>query len=125
MEMFRRNALHISIENLRLRTIIGINDWERREKQDVVISVELELDGDTGTTRDAIEDTLDYKRLTKNIVEEVEQSHFFLLEKLCDHILRIAMGDTRVKAARVRVHKPLALRFADSVSVERSAERFE
>jgi len=121
--MIRRNALRICIDNLRLRTIVGINDWERSNKQDVVINVELELDGDTATTHDAIEETLDYKHLTKGIIEAVERSNFFLLEKLCDHILQLSMVDVRVKAARVRVDKPMALRFADSVSVERSAER--
>lgn len=121
--MIRQKALHIFIENLRLRTIIGINDWERSEKQDVVINIELELDGETATARDAIEETLDYKRLTKHVIDAVERSTFFLLEKLCEHVLAIAMEDMRVKTARVRVDKPSALRFADSVAVERSAER--
>lgn len=123
--MIRQNALRISIENLRLRTIIGVNDWERSAKQDVVINLELDLDGQTATGRDAIDETLDYKRLTKNVIDAVEQSTFFLLEKLCDHILQLAMEDSRVRAARVRVDKPHALRFADSVAVERSAERIE
>jgi len=123
--MIHQNPLRISIENLRLRTIIGLHDWERKEKQDIVINVQLDLDGQTATTRDDIEETLDYKELTKAIITEVEQSNFFLLEKLCDHLLQIAMTDARVMAARVRVDKPFALRFADSVSVERSAERAE
>lgn len=123
--MIRQNALRIFIENLRLRTIIGIHEWERAEKQDVVINIELELAGETAAARDAIEETLDYKRLTKKVIDAVERSKFFLLEKLCDHVLGIAMEDMRVKAARVRVDKPSALRFADSVAVERSAERRE
>jgi len=123
--MIHRNPLRITIENLRLRAIIGINAWERKEKQDVVINLELELDGETATARDAIEETLDYKSLAKTVIEEVEQSQFFLVEKLCDHILQIAMSDSRVKAARVRVDKPFALRFTDSVAVERAAERIE
>jgi len=123
--MIRQNALRIRIENLRLRTIVGINDWERSNKQDVIINVELELDGRTATGRDAIEETLDYKSLTKGIIEAVEASNFYLLEKLCEHILELAMVDSRVEAARVRVDKPMALRFADSVSVERSAERIK
>jgi len=123
--MIRQNSLQIVIENLRLRAIIGINDWERQEMQDVVINVQLDLDGTTATTRDVIEETLDYKKLTKVIIEEVERSRFFLVEKLCDHVLQIVMSDPRVKAAQVQVDKPLALRFADSVSVKRSAERIE
>ena len=121
--MIQRNPVKITIENLRLRTIIGINGWERETKQDVVINVELELAPGTVFTRDAIDETVDYKSLNKRIIAEVERSSFFLVEKLCDHLLMMVMEDSRVQCARVRVAKPTALRFTDSVSVECSAER--
>ncbi len=121
--MIQRNPVKITIENLRLRTIIGINDWERETRQDVVINVELELAAGTAFTRDAIDETMDYKQLNKRIIEEVERSSFFLIEKLGDHLLMVVMEDRRVRRARVRVAKPAALRFTDSVSVECSAER--
>ena len=121
--MIQRNPVKITIENLRLRTIIGINDWERETRQDVVVNVELELAPGTVFTRDAIDETVDYKRLNKRLIAEVERSSFFLLEKLCDHLLGLVMEDGRVRRARVRVAKPGALRFTDSVSVECSAER--
>ena len=121
--MIQRNPVKITIENLRLRTIIGINDWERETRQDVVVNVELELEPGTVFTRDSIDETVDYKRLNKRLIAEVERSSFFLLEKLCDHLLALVMEDGRVRRARVRVAKPAALRFTDSVSVECSAER--
>jgi len=121
--MIQRNPVKITIENLRLRTIIGINDWERETRQDVVINVELELATGPVFTRDAIDETVDYKQLNKRIIEEVERSSFFLIEKLGDHLLMVVMEDRRVRRARVRVAKPGALRFTDSVSVECSAER--
>ena len=121
--MIQKNPVKITIENLRLRTIIGINDWERETRQDVVIGVELELAAGTAFTRDAIDETVDYKRLNKRLIAAVERSSFFLVEKLCDHLLDLVMEDRRVERARVRVAKPGALRFADSVAVERSAQR--
>ena len=121
--MIQRNPVKITIENLRLRTIIGINDWERETRQDVVINLELELAAGTVFTRDAIDETVDYKQLNKRIIEEVERSSFFLIEKLGEHLLMVVMEDGRVRRARVRVAKPGALRFTDSVSVECSAER--
>ena len=121
--MIHRNPVKITIENLRLRTIIGINEWERHTRQDVVVHVELELLPGTAFTRDAIDETVDYKRLNKRLIEEVEASCFFLIERLCDHILGLVMDDPRVGRARVRVAKPGALRYTDSVSVECSAER--
>ncbi len=121
--MIRRNSVRIVIENLRLRTLIGINDWERETKQDVVVHVEMELVEGTAFARDSIDETVDYKRLNKRLIKEVEQSSFFLIEKLCDHLLMRVMEDPRIRRARVRVAKPGALRFTDSVSVECSGER--
>ncbi|MCY4486327.1 MAG: dihydroneopterin aldolase [Deltaproteobacteria bacterium] len=121
--MIHRNPVKITIENLRVRAIIGINDWERHTRQDVVVNVELELLPGTAFTRDAIDETVDYKRLNKRIIEEVEASSFFLIERLCEHVLGLVMDDPRVGRARVRVAKPGALRYTDSVSVECSAER--
>jgi len=121
--MIQRNPVKITIENLRLRAIIGINDWERETRQDVVVNVELELAPDTVFPRDVIDETVDYKHLNKRIIAAVERSSFFLVEKLCDHLLEVVMEDERVERARVRVAKPGALRFTDSVSVECSAAR--
>ena|SRR3989338_7432688 len=106
------------IKNLRLRTIIGIFDWERTEKQDVIINAEIEFDGAKAANSDDIKDTVDYKTMNKKIIEAVESSKFFLLEKLADTILKIIMEDRKVIKAKVEVDKPGALRFADSVSIE-------
>ncbi|MDZ7373332.1 MAG: dihydroneopterin aldolase [candidate division KSB1 bacterium] len=107
----------IRIKNLRLRTILGVEDWERRERQDVVINVEVEFDGSDAVQSDKLEHTLDYKALTKRIIQEVESSRFHLLETLAQHVLNLVLEQERVIAARVEVDKPNALRFADSVSV--------
>ena len=108
----------IRITNLKLRTIIGVNEWERDLKQDVVINISLTYDAAKASKSDNLKDTIDYKAITKKIIKMVEASNFLLLEKLADIILQIVLDDPRVKEATVRVDKPLALRFADSVSVE-------
>lgn len=113
----------IRIINLKLRTIIGINDWERECKQDIVINVTIDCDAARAAESDAIEDAVDYKTITKCIIMEVEASSFFLLEKLAKAILNIVMENSLVREATVRVDKPLALRFADSVSIELSEKR--
>ncbi|MFQ5795094.1 MAG: dihydroneopterin triphosphate 2'-epimerase [Candidatus Bipolaricaulia bacterium] len=113
----------IRIKDLRLRTIIGINDWERENKQDVVINVKIEFDGSKAAETDSIDETVNYKAITKRIIKEVEGSDFYLLEALSNHVLQIVMEDRRVKKATVEVDKPHALRFSDSVSVQSSAER--
>ena len=113
----------IRITNLKLRTIIGTNDWEREHTQDVVINVKINFDASKASQSDNIKDTIDYKAMTKRITQETEPSAFFLLEKLAKCILSIVMENPLVKEAVVRVDKPLALHFADSVSVELSEKQ--
>ncbi|MCA9399019.1 MAG: dihydroneopterin aldolase [Candidatus Omnitrophica bacterium] len=113
----------IRITNLRLRTVIGANDWERDIEQDVIINIEMDFDASPSIQSDDLTDTIDYKTITKEIIEKVEASEFFLIEKLADMVLRIVMKDKRVKAATVRLDKPHALRFADSVSIELTEQR--
>ncbi len=108
----------IFINNLRLRGIIGINDWERKEKQDILINIKLKVDlGEAGRS-DNIDDTVNYRTLTKEIINLVENSSFFLVEKLASTILDLCMKRENVVKAIVRVEKPMAVRFAESVGVE-------
>jgi len=113
----------IRITDLLLRTIIGGNDWERNTKQDVIINIRLDFDPEKAIASDSMEDTVDYKKLKRRVIEEVEQSRFQLLEKLTSHVLHIVMEDNRVLSATVRIEKPSALRFAKAVSVEMSHRR--
>ena len=108
----------IRITNLKLRTIIGINDWEREKKQDVILNLSLNFDATCSSQSDDIHDTIDYKTLTKRIIKEVEASEFYLLEKLAQVVLDLVMEDKRVEEGCVRIDKPGALRFCDSVSIE-------
>ncbi len=113
----------IRITDLSLRTIIGLHDWERKNKQDILINVLFDYDCTACRTNDRIEDAVDYRSLTKKIITEVESSNFFLLEKLTAHVLKIVMDIPRIQSATVRIDKPQALRFARSVSVELSDQR--
>lgn len=113
----------IRITNLKLRTIIGIHDWEREHKQDIVINIKMEFDASKSIESDSIEDTLDYKVITKRVIKEAEASNFQLIEKLAQCILSIVMENPQVQEAHVRVDKPFALRFADSVSIELNEKR--
>ena len=113
----------VRIENLKLRTIIGINEWERKEKQDVTVNIKIRFDATRAGQSDSIEDTVNYKAITKKVIKAVEESKFYLVEKLARVILDISMEDPRVVWASVKLDKPFALRFADSVSIEVSDRR--
>jgi 2-amino-4-hydroxy-6-hydroxymethyldihydropteridine diphosphokinase len=108
----------IQIQDLLLRAIIGINDEERRNRQDVLINVTLHADTRAAGRSDDMADAVNYRTLTKRIIALVENSQFYLVEKLAAEIAALCLDDPRVERADVRVEKPGALRFARSVGVE-------
>ena len=108
----------IFIRELALRCIIGVYPEERREKQDIVVSVEMRTDLRRAGRSDSLEDTVDYKAIKKAILKMAEQSAFQLIESLAERIADIALADERVEQVVVTIDKPGALRFARSSAVE-------
>ena len=113
----------IAIRDLTLRCIIGLNDWEREKRQDVVVNVTLYTDLSKAGESDQIEDTIEYKRLKDRIVGLVEDSQFRLIERLAQAIADLGLEDPRVERVDVTLDKPGALRFTRSVAVEISRFR--
>lgn len=108
----------IHIDDLLLRTIIGINAEERENLQDVVINLTCYTDTRRAAQSDAIEDTLNYRSVTKRIIDHVESSRYRLVEALAASIAELVLAEFDVEQVRVRVEKPGAVRFARSVGVE-------
>ncbi len=113
----------ICICDLLVRCILGINDSERREKQDVVLNLAIYTDLRKSGKSDRIEDTVDYRALKKRILAMVESSQYFLEEALADAISELCLQQQGVGRVDVRVEKPNALRFAKSVAVEITRRR--
>ncbi len=113
----------IHISELRVQCVIGINDWERRVKQDVVIDITLHADLKAAGESDDIADTVNYRDINKRVLEHVEASSYGLIEALAENVARLCLEAPGVLRADVRVAKPGALRGAASVSVEVSRER--
>ncbi|WP_110458839.1 dihydroneopterin triphosphate 2'-epimerase [Shewanella algidipiscicola] len=107
----------IKITNLRLRTFIGFNPDEREKQQDVVINIEIHYPAALSAQTDDVSDALNYKVITKKVIQHVEEGRFLLLEKLVSDILTISCEHPWVRYCQVTVDKPHALRFADSVSL--------
>ncbi|MCU0496674.1 MAG: 2-amino-4-hydroxy-6-hydroxymethyldihydropteridine diphosphokinase [Anaerolineae bacterium] len=117
----------IEIDALRLRCIIGFSAHELKDQQDVVISLRLGTDMRRGAITDQPNDVLNYRTITKAIIAHVEHSRYQLVEALASAIARICVVDHAASWVQVRVHKPGALRFSDSVGVliERTRADFE
>ncbi len=107
----------IQIKDLLLRAVIGVNEEERRDRQDVLINIVLYVDTHPAGESDDIEQAINYRTLTKRVIHLVETSQFYLVEKLAAEIAAICLDDPRVERVRVTVEKPGALRFARSVGV--------
>ena len=108
----------IIIKDLLLRGIIGINPEERVKQQDILINLVIYADISKAAATDTIEDAVDYKAITKRVIDHVENSADFLVEKLVTDIARLILAEFQVERVRVRVEKPGALRFAQSVGIE-------
>ena len=107
----------VLITDLLLRTIIGINDEERVNHQDVVINIEMHADLRAAGVSDDIANTVNYRTIAKAVIALVENSAFYLVEKMAEEIAAICLTDPLVTRAIVTVEKPGALRFARTVGV--------
>ena len=108
----------VEVRDLLLRCIIGINPEERVNPQDVLINLTMFADISRAGNSDDIADAINYKTATKRVIALVEQSEFFLVEKMATEIARLILTEFDVERIVVRLEKPGALRFARSVGVE-------
>ena len=113
----------VFIEDLRIETVIGIYDWERKIKQVVALDLEMSFDNRKPAASDRIEDTLDYKAVSKRLIAFVESSHFELVETLAERCAEIVQHEFGVAWLRLKLSKPGAVTGSKAVgvSVERGA----
>ena len=108
----------IFLEELRIETIIGIWEWERRIRQTVIIDLEMSADIAKAAASDDVVDTLNYKSVAKRVQEFVGGSSFQLVETLAERIAGIIRDEFDVAWVRVKLHKPGAIRGSKDVGVE-------
>ena len=113
----------IFIHDLRVDTVIGIYDWERRIRQSVVINLELGADIQQAARSDQIDHTLSYKTVAKRLAEFVSGSEFLLLESLAERIAELLQQEFKVPWLRLTLSKPGAVTGAREVGliIERGA----
>jgi FolB domain-containing protein len=121
--MDRHSLDKIYIRDLTCRCIVGINDDERVNKQDVILNITLFVDLSAACASDRIEDTVDYKSIKLAVLALVEASQYFLVERLAECVAETCLKNAKVKGVTVVVDKPGALRFARSVAIEIHRER--
>jgi dihydroneopterin aldolase len=108
----------IFLSELKVDTIIGIWEWERRIRQTVIIDLEMSADIAKAAATDDVTDTLNYKSVAKRIQEFVAESSFQLVETLAERIATIIRDEFGVAWVQVRVNKPGAIRGSKAVGVQ-------
>jgi dihydroneopterin aldolase len=107
----------IFLNELKVDTVIGIWEWERKIRQTVVIDLEMSADIRKAAESDSVDDTLNYKSVAKRVKQFVTDSNFQLVETLAEKIAGIIRDEFDVAWVRVRVNKPGAIRGSRDVGV--------
>ncbi|MDD5277100.1 MAG: dihydroneopterin aldolase [Methylovulum sp.] len=107
----------IFLGSLKIDTIIGIYDWERETKQTIILDIEMAFDIEKAAATDDIKYTLDYKTASERIISFVENSQFFLVEKLIVEIAKLILAEFNVPWVKITLNKKGAVSDASDVGI--------
>ncbi len=107
----------IFLKGLKVDTVIGIWEWERRTKQIVMLDLEMQTDVRSAAKSDSIDVALDYKAIAKHLTDFVSTSEFQLVETLAEAVAKIIVIDFAVPWVKLSVSKPRAIEGSDNVGV--------
>ena len=115
----------VIIKNLLVRGIIGVNDWERKRAQDILINITLFTDTRRAAETDELGYSVNYSTMSKKVQAHAESVQRLTVEALANDLAKICLEEKGVQKVIVRVEKPGAVRFAESVGVEIERSRDE
>ena len=107
----------VFVRGLRADTVIGIYDWEREIRQTVEIDLEMGTDIRRAAASERIEDTLDYKAVSKRLTGFIESSQYQLVETLAERCAGIVLDEFQVPWVRLTLNKVGAVSAARDVGV--------
>jgi FolB domain-containing protein len=115
----------VIIKNLLARGIIGVNDWERKRAQNILINITMLTDTSRAGQTDSLDDCVNYSTMSKRVLAHAESINRLTVEALANDLAKICLEEKGVQKVIVRVEKPGAVRFAESVGVEIERSRNE
>ena len=114
----------ITIKDLKVSTLLGVYDWEKENKRDMIFTIEIHASTENASASDDIKDAVDYALIEERILKHVDTSSYNLIEALVADIGRLILAlDQRITRVHVEADKPGALRQARSVSVSAEFRR--
>lgn len=115
----------IFIDNLAVKTRIGVYEWEQRIEQKLLISLAIDVGTafDTAAQTDNVEQTLSYAWLAEALTSRIQKTQHALLETLIVELGEWVTSLDGVEAYRLTIRKPGAVADAESVGVRRAWQR--
>ena len=117
----------VEINGLRVRTEVGFSPHELGKLQEIYITMRLWTSIKKAGETDRVEDTINNKTISKEVLFHVENKKYNLIEAVATDVARICVVRHSASSVKVTVAKPNALRFCESssVTIERRWEDFD
>lgn len=107
----------VFIEELKVDTIIGVHDWERKIRQDIMFDIELYYKEYKASDNDDINDAVDYQKVCELVIEYVKNTSFQLVESLAEEVCKLILTNFKVKKIKLKLHKGEIVTGAKNVGV--------
>jgi 7,8-dihydroneopterin aldolase/epimerase/oxygenase len=107
----------VFIRDLRLPTIIGAYEFERRRPQILQLDLEIGHVAANAKDTDRLEDAVNYADVVKAIQEIMANHQFHLLESLAERIAQVVLARFGAQRIRLEVTKTGAVRNARHVGI--------
>jgi dihydroneopterin aldolase len=107
----------IFLRELKVETLIGVYEWERRVPQTLQIDLEIALPSSRACETDDINDALNYADIVRDIQRALNSRHFNLLEALAEQIAQMLLNDFKSPWVKVSVAKLNAIRGSRMVGI--------
>lgn len=114
----------IELEQIRIRCIVGIHDFERVQEQTIGIDVGMELDFADAAATEHIDSTVDYSGVARQLTDLVTERKYQLIETMAEEAASLVLARwTRVLRVAITIHKPAAVPEAQDTRVKVSRSR--
>src|SRR3989338_3788711 len=112
------NRDKIIIKDLEIDCIVGVRKRERKEKQKILVTVEIFTNIEKAAKSSNIKDTINYSSIIKNIKKLITGKKYLLLETMAEDVAKLILKDKKANKARVLVKKPKAVPKGKYAAVE-------
>jgi dihydroneopterin aldolase len=107
----------IFISELKVKTKLGVPEWERMVAQTIILDIEIGYDLAPAGKSDAIADTIDYGQVVARIQTTLKEHSFQLVEALAEHVCQLIFKEFKVESVKIKVAKPGILAGLKAVGV--------